>query len=115
MQNLAKEGLVQSLKGPQGGFCLSRDTMDITLYDIVKAIDGTEAFHTCIIRAQPCDENNPCALHNYWRKNLTQARTILDNVTLDDLVKDMHDGKRVLQYSDDTFTLNDLKKQLGII
>lgn len=114
MQKLSREKLVCSMKGPQGGFCLAREPKDITLFDIVKAIDGVEAFNMCIIRAQQCDEENPCALHHYWRKNLTQARTILDQVTLDILVADLQRGRRVLEFSEPVIGLEEFKKRIGL-
>jgi len=110
---LAREGLVKSLKGPQGGFCLARKPKDITLFDIVKAIDGTDMFRKCILRSEECDETNPCALHPYWRKILSQTRTLLDYVTIEDLVNDFKDGKRVLQLSDDRFGITEIQKIIG--
>jgi len=112
---LVKEKFLTSLKGPQGGFSLARPSHDITIYDIITAIDGTEFFDSCIIRPDICDENNPCALHDYWRRILSQIRTVLDSVTLADLVKELKCGKRVLNFDDDYFLLEKFKQQIGIL
>jgi len=114
LHNLVNKKLVISMKGPQGGFRLARAPADITLFDIVKAIDGTAAFETCVIRTQKCDEDNPCGLHHYWRKNLTQARTLLDQITIDELADEVRKGKRVLEFCTEDFGLKELKKQFGI-
>ncbi len=58
MQSLAKNKLLNSVKGPHGGFSLAKDADSISLYDIVKIIDGTDVFHECLIGLKIC-ENNP--------------------------------------------------------
>jgi Rrf2 family transcriptional regulator, iron-sulfur cluster assembly transcription factor len=112
---LVKEKFLVSLKGPQGGFSLARPSHDITVYEIITVIDGTEFFDSCIIQPVVCDENNPCALHDYWHRILRQIRTVLDNVTLADLVKELKGGKRVLNFDDDYFLLEKFKQQIGIL
>lgn len=111
---LVEAGFVISLKGPQGGFCLARDPREITVYDIVKTIEGTEFFQTCILRADACDEKNPCALHLYWLKIRGQMRAVLDRATLHDLVSEMKAGKRVLHFADNVFLVQHFKNQIGI-
>lgn len=58
MQTLAKHKILHSVKGPHGGFSLAKDADSISLYDIVKVIDGTDVFHECLIGVKIC-ENNP--------------------------------------------------------
>ncbi|MCD4795080.1 MAG: Rrf2 family transcriptional regulator [Bacteroidales bacterium] len=58
MQSLAKNKMLKSVKGPHGGFSLAKDPDDISLYDIVSIIDGTDVFHECLIGVKIC-ENNP--------------------------------------------------------
>jgi Rrf2 family protein len=114
MQLLVRMKYVKSLKGPQGGFRLARHPREITIYDVLQSIEGTDFFQTCLLRAGICDERNPCALHFYWQKTLGQIRGVLDRVTLDELVKEVKEGKRVLQFADNVFLIQDFKKQIGI-
>lgn len=58
MQTLAKNKLLNSVKGPHGGFSLAKNADDISLYDIVSIIDGTDVFDECMIGVKIC-ENNP--------------------------------------------------------
>jgi len=58
MQILAKSKLLNSIKGPHGGFSLAKDPHKISLYDIVEIIDGTDVFNECLIGVKIC-ENNP--------------------------------------------------------
>ncbi len=58
LQNLVKEGLLSSTKGPHGGFILKKDPYDINMYDIVKIIDGNKMFYECFLGLKICI-NNP--------------------------------------------------------
>ena len=58
MQTLAKNKVLNSIKGPHGGFSLAKDPDEISLYDIVEIIDGTDVFNECLIGVKIC-ENNP--------------------------------------------------------
>ncbi len=114
MQLLVKAGFLISVRGPGGGFVLAKDPKDITIFDIVKEIDGVEWFDSCILRVGPCDTENPCALHDYWFKMRNQIRAMLDHESLANLVKDLRNGKRVLQFSEDFILLKKIKTQMGI-
>ena len=114
MQTLVKKGFLRSIKGPAGGFVLAKDPSDITLYDIIKAIDGTDVFDHCILRVGKCDEKNPCVLHDEWLKLRAQLRAMFDRESLDVLVEDLKSGKRVLQFSEDFILLKKFKTQIGI-
>ncbi len=57
MQTLAKNKILTSVKGPHGGFSLAKDPEDISLYDIVKIIDGDDVFHECLIGVKICERN----------------------------------------------------------
>ena len=67
LQNLVKQKLLVSTKGPNGGFALARKASEITLWDIVTKVDGEEFFTNCLIRLEPCkthDDSKPlCPVH----------------------------------------------------
>lgn len=114
MQLLVKAGFLTSVRGPGGGFLLAKDPKDITILDIVKEIDGMGWFNSCILHVGPCNVENPCALHDYWFKMRNQIRAMLDHESLANLVKDLKNGKRVLQFSEDFILLKKIKTQMGI-
>ena len=66
LQNLTRQGLLTSQKGPAGGFALRMAAKDITLYQIVEAIDGAEFKSNCILGFAECSGENPCAVHEKW-------------------------------------------------
>jgi Rrf2 family protein len=90
LQQLAKQKVLNSAKGPHGGFSLVKDPKKITLFDIIKAIDGDEIFTDCVMHNGSCKsierKKIPCTLHEDYDKvrgdmiNLFQSRTIYDLV-----------------------------------
>ncbi|HNQ37797.1 MAG: Rrf2 family transcriptional regulator [Prolixibacteraceae bacterium] len=67
LQNLVKQKLLVSTKGPNGGFSLSKPPGEISLWDIVINVDGEEYFTNCLIGLRPCkahDTSKPfCPVH----------------------------------------------------
>jgi Rrf2 family transcriptional regulator, iron-sulfur cluster assembly transcription factor len=70
LQNLVKQKLLVSTKGPNGGFSLSKKPEDISLWDIVTNVDGEEYFTNCLIGLRPCVTHDPtkplCPVHNQY-------------------------------------------------
>jgi len=58
LQNLVKQKLLVSTKGPNGGFALGKKAGNITLWDIVTKVDGEEFFTNCLITLKPCRTHN---------------------------------------------------------
>ena len=69
LQDLSRKGLVQSLKGPTGGFYLEEGSSMCSLADIVKAFDGKKLFNGCGLGLKNCPETRPCTIHNEFKKS----------------------------------------------
>ena len=63
LQQLTREQLVSSTKGPNGGFYLDEKNMQNTVWDVIKSIDGTLKFDNCFLGLAKCDNENPCPVH----------------------------------------------------
>jgi Rrf2 family protein len=63
LQELSRQGIVSSAKGPTGGFFLSDADRQAPLSRVVEAIDGPEVFSSCILGLPVCGADNPCPLH----------------------------------------------------
>jgi Rrf2 family transcriptional regulator, iron-sulfur cluster assembly transcription factor len=75
LQKLTAEGILQSHKGPKGGVLLARPAQNITILDVVIAIDGEKVFTQCVLGLPGCGAQQPCPLHNHWltvREDLRQ-------------------------------------------
>ncbi|HUH19927.1 Rrf2 family transcriptional regulator [Albibacterium sp.] len=67
LQDLGRKNLVQSFKGPNGGFFIEKDS-EVTLADIVIAIDGDKLFKNCGLGLGYCSEERPCPIHHDFKK-----------------------------------------------
>ena len=63
LQQLTKNNLVSSSKGPSGGFYLDENNLKNTVWDIIKCIDGTTKFDNCFMGLSSCNDLNPCPVH----------------------------------------------------
>lgn len=86
LQNLVKQGILNSQKGPSGGFYMTKSLCDITLYEIVVAIDGSEVFYKCGLGLPECDANQPCPLHSKFEIVRDELNNMCRNSTLESLV-----------------------------
>jgi len=82
MQDLVRQGLLVSAKGRGGGFALARPADEITLYQIVELIDGTEPLKQCIVGMAKCDDDQPCPQHDQWKQLRGQIYDFLTGTTL---------------------------------
>ncbi|GAB4539739.1 MAG: Rrf2 family transcriptional regulator [Thermodesulfovibrionia bacterium] len=68
LQKLTKRGLVKSFKGIKGGFQLSKRPKEISLLDVIEAIEGPVAMNRCAIDKRMCSLSNTCSIHPVWVK-----------------------------------------------
>jgi Rrf2 family protein len=92
LQDLVRKGLIASLKGPNGGFYLNRPANNITLMDVVRVIDGTEAFKRCGLGLKQCSDSHPCPLHSEFKKYRDGLADLFSTKTIGDLVSDIQKG-----------------------
>ncbi|MBZ5502536.1 MAG: Rrf2 family transcriptional regulator [Acidobacteriia bacterium] len=95
LQDLARDGLLKSRRGPGGGFRLARGPEHISLRDVVAAIDGTEDFYRCVAGLAGCSEEAPCPLHDMWKHFRENLMVSLETSTLDSMAKVVKKKKQV--------------------
>ena len=88
-QKLTQAGLLQSFRGPRGGVALARPAAQITLMDLVTAIDGPALFTECILGLPGCGERKPCPLHEAWGPERERLRTLFESTSLAALAADL--------------------------
>ncbi|MFN3404628.1 MAG: RrF2 family transcriptional regulator [Cytophagaceae bacterium] len=92
MQSLAKNKIVNSIKGPNGGFFI-KNPKKISLIDIVESIDGTEFFHRCTMGLKKCSNVKPCPIHNQMKGYRDELKTVLSQKTLDQVMAELESNK----------------------
>lgn len=99
---LRKAGLVQSLRGAQGGYLLGRQPTSITVGEIVRVLEGPIAPSECASEQhqdyEHCGSARRCMARKVWTKLRDNIATTLDSVTLADLCRDARDSSQGMYY-----------------
>lgn len=88
LHQLARAGVLRSMRGPRGGFTLAVPATELTLYQVVECFDTIEARRTCLLGREQCSDANPCPAHHRWKGIAEQIATFFRNTTVDDLIRD---------------------------
>jgi len=67
LQLLARKKIINSLKGPYGGFYLNEEQQEQPIIHIVEAVEGNGIFKECGLGLQACSASHPCPIHNEYK------------------------------------------------
>lgn len=102
LQSLAREKILSSTKGPNGGFALGRKAEEISLFDIVVHVDGEKYFNNCIIRLEPCtcytEEISTCPVHRRFSAIRNDLITFYKDTNLADIIEDFEISGEIIQF-----------------
>lgn len=87
LQHLAKRGLLKSYRGREGGFILARPGREITLLEIIEAIEGPLYFNDCLIKKGFCSRDRICSVHSVWKEYLEKFMEMLRGCSIAYLVE----------------------------
>jgi Rrf2 family iron-sulfur cluster assembly transcriptional regulator len=85
-QTLRQRGLVNSTRGPGGGYRLARDDNRISMAEVITAV-GEPMDMTRCGGLENCQDNNPCLTHYLWADLNDQVRQYLEGVTVADALR----------------------------
>ena len=86
LQDLSRKGFVQSAKGPTGGFYLDHVSLNRSLAEIVKEMDGDKIFTGCALGLKECSETHPCPVHNEFKHIRNNLKKMLSDKKIGDFV-----------------------------
>lgn len=89
LQELGRKGLLQSMKGPTGGFYLEKEALSRTLAEIVKVIDGDKLFTGCGLGLKQCSETHPCPIHHEFKKVRKSIQNVLEKAKLGEFTDEL--------------------------
>lgn len=89
MQDLTRAGIVEAALGRGGGYRLARDVRDLSLLDVIEAIEGDARRRACILRTGGCDPDHPCDVHGVF----AAAQDALLDRLAGTSIKDVVDGR----------------------
>jgi Rrf2 family protein len=86
MQKLHEQGLVESVMGPFGGFRLARPAEQVTLLEIIEAVQGPVVVNACLLGQDTCQRRNICPVRDKLESLQKTMVDYLQSVSLADLV-----------------------------
>ena len=90
---LRRQELVTSMRGPGGGYRLSRTPNEIAIANIIMAVDENLDVTNCGNATAGCEKNKRCLTHNLWTDLSNQIQSFLSGISL----QDMMDKKDVIE------------------
>lgn len=79
---LVRAGWVRSDPGPSGGYSLLVDLTEVSILDVIEAVEGPTDNGRCVLADRPCDDGGSCALHIPWVEARAKLLTELDGVSV---------------------------------
>ena len=86
LKSLARRGMLQSHRGSRGGYALQRHPAEITVVDMVEALDGPVALTECNIGPHLCQHESTCPVRDPWHVINRVVEVALSKITLADLI-----------------------------
>ena len=85
LQLLARKKIINSLKGPTGGFYLNEKQQETAVIHIVKAIEGDAVFRECGLGLDKCSATHPCPIHDEYKV----ARELMEKIFSERKIRDL--------------------------
>ncbi len=92
LQLLVKQNVIKSVKGPSGGFYISKEQQQQPIINIVEAIDGKEIFNSCGLGLSKCSSSHPCPIHNEYKEARDMIEKLFNQKRVLDLCKPVNLG-----------------------
>ncbi len=89
LHKLGKAGLIESVRGPAGGYLLARKPAELTIGDIVRSLEGPIALTHCLEPGEEgdCYQADDCVARMVWTRVGAKIEEALDGISFDDLLR----------------------------
>ncbi|HKI95018.1 MAG TPA: Rrf2 family transcriptional regulator [Gemmatimonadales bacterium] len=84
---LARTGVLDSTRGPHGGFRLGKNPAKLTLDEVLAPFDEVIGESACLLGRKRCSDANPCAAHDRWKGVYAGVKTFFQETTVADLAR----------------------------
>lgn len=86
LQTLVKEDVINSAKGPTGGFFINAKQIEKPMLSVVEAIDGKDVFSQCGLGLTKCSAAHPCPIHDEYKK----VRDLFESICINNKISDLY-------------------------
>jgi len=84
---LMKQGLLESIRGAGGGYRLTRRPENVSVQDIIVALEGPIALTECNLKKSDCEQRSHCTVSKSWQRINHAFRHALADITLADMTR----------------------------
>jgi Rrf2 family iron-sulfur cluster assembly transcriptional regulator len=84
---LARGGVLRAHRGRSRGYELARPATELTVREVVEAIEGPTLFRHCLFWSNTCSESDPCVMHEIWRQIRPRVAEMMGETTIADLAR----------------------------
>ncbi len=90
LYRLAKAGLIESVRGPGGGYLIGKKPSELTIGDVVRALEGPIALSHCLEPGMSgdCNQADDCVARMVWSRVGAKIEEALDSITFSDLLRE---------------------------
>lgn len=92
LNKVAKEGILDSTKGPYGGFSINQNTFSTPLIKVVEVTEGLEQFSVCALGLRKCNAANPCPVHSHVESIRADLKRAFTETTINNLLTENKPG-----------------------
>jgi Rrf2 family protein len=85
LQALVRDGVINSAKGPAGGFYITAKQKNQPVINIIETIDGKNVFNQCGLGLSKCSATHPCPIHDDYKK----VRDLFEKLCTQKKIKDL--------------------------
>ena len=92
LQTLVRQKIINSIKGPAGGFFITEEQRTKPIINIVNTIDGRDIFTACGLGLNQCSSTHPCPIHDEYKKGREIIQTIFTQNSISVLCAPVESG-----------------------
>ncbi|WP_158837636.1 RrF2 family transcriptional regulator [Polaribacter sp. L3A8] len=96
LQELTKKDIISSVKGPHGGFYLTKGNEKNSLFDIIDCVDDADKLNQCYLGQLECSDDKPCVVHHLYVPFKTQLIDKLKNKTILEMAKEFAKNNNII-------------------
>lgn len=86
-QRLVREGILETVRGPGGGYCLKNAPNRISVLEIIRVVDGPDMYNDCVMGLSRCADAAPCPIHKIWKRMKGKLIRELEQTTLQQMMR----------------------------
>ena len=87
LQKLVKARIVRSYRGVKGGFSLARQSREVSILDVLEAVEGKVHLNICLTDKKKCSFSKHCPINSVWVTAQARVVDVLKKTNFEDLAK----------------------------